>query len=85
MAAHTVVDFGHRLLNRLHRSILAVTGGRLGWRIGPMPVVELHTVGRTSGARRSVMLTAPVHDGVVPAHSPAVLQKLDGTTSDGSA
>lgn len=63
MAAHTVVDFGHRLLNRLHRGILAVTGGRLGWRIGPMPVVELHTVGRTSGARRSVMLTAPVHDG----------------------
>lgn len=63
MAAHTAVDFGHRMLNRLHRGLLAVTGGRLGWRIGPMPVVELHTVGRTSGARRSVMLTAPVHDG----------------------
>jgi deazaflavin-dependent oxidoreductase (nitroreductase family) len=27
-----------------------------------MPVVELHTVGRSSGKRRSTMLTAPVHD-----------------------
>lgn len=27
-----------------------------------MPVVELHTTGRTSGERRSAMLTAPVHD-----------------------
>ena len=28
-----------------------------------MPVVELHTVGRTSGKPRTTMLTAPSHDG----------------------
>ena len=28
-----------------------------------MPVLELHTIGRTSGQRRSVMLTAPAIDG----------------------
>lgn len=55
-------DFGYRLLNRLHRGLLAVSGGRIGRRIGSMPVVELHTIGRASGRRRSVMLTAPVHD-----------------------
>lgn len=63
MAARAVVDLGHRMLNAVHRGILAVTGGRLGGRIGSMPVVELHTTGRTSGRRRSVLLTAPVHDG----------------------
>ena len=30
--------------------------------IGPMPAVELHTIGRRSGQRRSVMLTAPVYE-----------------------
>jgi deazaflavin-dependent oxidoreductase (nitroreductase family) len=30
-----------------------------------MTVVELHTIGRTSGLRRSTMLTAPVVDGEV--------------------
>lgn len=58
-----VKDFGHRMLNRLHRAILAVSGGRLGWRLGSMPVVELHTIGRSSGVRRTAMLTAPIHDG----------------------
>jgi deazaflavin-dependent oxidoreductase (nitroreductase family) len=51
----------HRMLNRVHRAVLAVSGGRLGWTLGSMPVVELHTVGRVTGARRSAMLTAPVH------------------------
>jgi deazaflavin-dependent oxidoreductase (nitroreductase family) len=36
--------------------------GDFGQRLGTMPVVELHTTGRTSGRRRSVMLTTPVHD-----------------------
>lgn len=58
-----VKDFGHRMLNRLHRAILAVSGGRLGSKLGSMPVVELHTIGRSSGARRTAMLTAPIHDG----------------------
>jgi len=51
----------HRILNRAHRAVLAVSGGRLGWTLGSMPVVELHTVGRTTGKRRSAMLTAPVY------------------------
>ncbi|EAR26274.1 hypothetical protein A20C1_10344 [marine actinobacterium PHSC20C1] len=41
--------------------ILTVTGGRLGWTLGRMPAVELHTKGRVSGLQRSTMLTAPVH------------------------
>jgi deazaflavin-dependent oxidoreductase (nitroreductase family) len=48
-------------MNLAHRTLLAVSGGRVGRRLGSMPVVELHTTGRTSGRRRSVMLTVPVH------------------------
>lgn len=57
----STVDFGMRIMNGFHRALLAVSGGRLGWTIGPMPAVELHTIGRSSGERRSTMLTAPVH------------------------
>jgi deazaflavin-dependent oxidoreductase (nitroreductase family) len=48
-------------MNAVHRALLAVSGGRIGWHAGGMVVVELHTVGRKSGARRSTMLTAPIH------------------------
>jgi len=34
----------------------------LATQFGSMPALQLHTVGRVSGKRRSVMLTAPVHD-----------------------
>jgi deazaflavin-dependent oxidoreductase (nitroreductase family) len=50
-----------KAMNLTHRGVLAVSGGRLGRRIGTMPVVELHTTGRSSGKRRSTMLTAPIH------------------------
>lgn len=56
-------DFGHRMLNRFHHGLLAISGGRFGSTLASMPVVELHTVGRASGERRSAILTAPVHDG----------------------
>jgi deazaflavin-dependent oxidoreductase (nitroreductase family) len=46
--------------NQLHKAVLALSGGRLMSTIGGMPTVELHTTGRKSGRRRSVMLTAPV-------------------------
>ncbi|MRG60217.1 nitroreductase family deazaflavin-dependent oxidoreductase [Agromyces sp. CFH 90414] len=46
----------------LHRLVIRVTGGRLGWRLGRLEVVELHTRGRRSGERRSAMLTAPIVD-----------------------
>ncbi|MDJ0349205.1 nitroreductase/quinone reductase family protein [Cryobacterium sp. PH29-G1] len=58
-----VTDIGMRAMNGGHRMLLAVTGGRLGWTIGTMQTVELHTIGRSSGLRRSTMLTAPVHGG----------------------
>jgi deazaflavin-dependent oxidoreductase (nitroreductase family) len=54
-------DAGMRAMNAVHRAFLAVSGGRIGWRAGGMVVVELHTVGRASGRRRSTMLTAPIH------------------------
>lgn len=57
-----MTDAGMRAMNAVHRVILAVSGGKLGWNVGRMPVVELHTVGRSSGLRRSTLLTAPVHD-----------------------
>jgi len=49
--------------NALHRALVKVTFGRLGWQAGPMPVVELTTTGRKSGQPRSVMLTSPVQEG----------------------
>jgi deazaflavin-dependent oxidoreductase (nitroreductase family) len=54
-------DAGMKLMNGVHRAVLAISGGRLGWTVGGMPSVELHTTGRVSGIQRSTMLTAPVH------------------------
>ncbi|GAB3618047.1 nitroreductase/quinone reductase family protein [Okibacterium endophyticum] len=51
-----------RVINRLHRWVLRITHGRVGWTVGPMRVVELHTIGRLSGERRSTLLTSPVYD-----------------------
>lgn len=50
-------------MNAVHRAIRTVTGGRLGDRIGSMPVIELVTVGRRSGRPHSVLLTSPVRLG----------------------
>lgn len=47
-------------MNGVHRLVLAVTGGRIGRTLGRMQVVELHTVGRTTGKPRSTLLTAPI-------------------------
>ncbi|QYH34736.1 nitroreductase family deazaflavin-dependent oxidoreductase [Salinibacterium sp. M195] len=54
-------DVVMKLMNFVHRAVLALSGGRLGWTLGNMPSLELHTTGRVSGIRRSTMLTAPVH------------------------
>lgn len=61
-ARHGMKDFWHRMLNRAHRGLLTLSFGRVGWELGSMPVLQLHTVGRITGTRRSVMLTAPVHE-----------------------
>ena len=54
-----------RVINRLHRATLRVTGGRVGSRLRGMPVVELTTTGRRSGEPRTVMLTSPLQEGHV--------------------
>jgi deazaflavin-dependent oxidoreductase (nitroreductase family) len=42
---------------------MKVSFGKLGWKAGVMPVVELTTTGRKSGQPRSVLLTSPVQEG----------------------
>jgi deazaflavin-dependent oxidoreductase (nitroreductase family) len=58
-----LVDIGFKTVTQVHRIIVRMTGGRVLSSVAGMPVVELHTVGRTSGLPRSTMLTAPVIDG----------------------
>ena len=55
-----LIAMGAWTLEHGHRALLKVTGGRYPKRILGMQPVELHTVGRSSGQRRSTMLTAPV-------------------------
>ena len=50
-------------MNAIHRGVLALSFGKLGWDAGGMPVLELTTTGRRSGEARSVMLTSPHQDG----------------------
>lgn len=52
-----------KTMNTVHRTIMTVTGGRIGWSAGNMPVLELTTTGRKSGQQRSTMLTTPWRDG----------------------
>ena len=58
-------DVGFKAMNALHRIVLRVSGGRLGWTALGMPVLELTTTGRASGVARSVMLTSPLQEGAV--------------------
>ena len=51
-----------RSMNRAHRLIWKVSGNRLLRNPFGMPAVELHTTGRKSGQRRTVILTTPIHD-----------------------
>jgi len=56
-------DLVLKTMNGVHRGLLKLSGGRVGWKAQGMPVVELTTTGRKSGQPRSVMLTSPVHEG----------------------
>ena len=53
---------GAWVLENGHRALLAVTGGRFPKRVAGMQPVELHVTGRTSGERRSTLLTAPIYE-----------------------
>ena len=56
-------DFTLKAMNAVHRAMLKVSFGRLGWTAQQMPVLELTTTGRKSGQRRTVLLTSPLRDG----------------------
>lgn len=56
-------DLVLKTMNTVHRALLKLSGGRVGWEWRSMPVLELTTIGRKSGDKRSVMLTSPAQDG----------------------
>ena len=57
-------DFQLKTMNTLHRAIIKLSFGRLGWdKLMGMPGLELTTLGRKSGEKRSVMLTSPIQEG----------------------
>lgn len=58
----TLMDGVVKTMNVLHRAVVKASGGRLGYQLVGMAALELHTTGRKSGQRRSVMLTAPVFE-----------------------
>lgn len=53
-------DRAMAVLSGLHRRVIRVSRGRLGWRIARMATVELHTVGRQTGQPRTAILSAPI-------------------------
>jgi|HubBroStandDraft_6_1064221.scaffolds.fasta_scaffold1547033_1 deazaflavin-dependent oxidoreductase (nitroreductase family) len=55
-------DLALKAMNRVHRVLLGASGGRVGWRFGGMPVIELTTTGRKSGQPRTTMLTSPYQE-----------------------
>lgn len=56
-------DLMLKTMNTVHRVLLKGSGGRIGWKAGKMPVLELTTTGRKSGNPHTVMLTSPVQEG----------------------
>ena len=56
-------DAVFKLVNGLHRGVVKLSGGRFGWSGYGMPVVELTTIGRKTGQKRTVMLTSPLQEG----------------------
>jgi deazaflavin-dependent oxidoreductase (nitroreductase family) len=49
------------MLENGHRALLKLSGGRLPRSVGGMQPLELHTIGRKTGERRSTLLTSPIH------------------------
>jgi deazaflavin-dependent oxidoreductase (nitroreductase family) len=56
-------DVAFKAMNAIHRVLLQISGGRLGWTAMDMPVLKLTTTGRKSGQQRDVMLTSPLQEG----------------------
>lgn len=55
-----IIEVGAWMLENGHRALLKVSDGRFPRNVLGMTPVELHTIGRTSGQRRSTMLSAPI-------------------------
>ena len=56
-------DLALKTMNTVHRIIQTASFGKLGWKAGSMPVLELTTTGRKSGQKRAVLLTSPIQEG----------------------
>lgn len=57
-----LIAFGAKLLEGSHRVSAAVTGGRFPKKLVGMELLELHTIGRKTGQRRSTLLSTPIFD-----------------------
>ncbi len=57
----TITDLMLKVANVGHRTLITVSGGRLGTTAANMPVFQVTTTGRKSGQPRTVMLTTPIH------------------------
>lgn len=55
-----------KAMNAVHRALIALTGGRAGWDVRGMPVLELTTTGRKTGQARTNLLTSPARIGGDP-------------------
>lgn len=60
ISSDTAASVGAWVLETGHRALLTATGGRWPRRLAGMQTVELNAIGRTSGKRRSTLLTAPI-------------------------
>lgn len=58
----TLINNGFKVMNAVHRFVLAASGNRLMANPVGLPAVELHTIGRKSGLPRSCHLMTPIHD-----------------------
>ncbi len=58
---HMRQDLLLKTINGAHKTLVTLSGGRLGKTAANLPVVKLTTTGRKSGQARTVMLTAPIH------------------------
>jgi deazaflavin-dependent oxidoreductase (nitroreductase family) len=56
-------DMMMRAVTGFHKAVFRVSKGRLANRGYGMPVLQLTTMGRKTGKRRTTMLTSPVQDG----------------------
>ncbi len=52
-------DSTFKLVNALHRAVVKLSFGLVGWQAGPMPVLELTTTGRKSGRPRRYRRATP--------------------------